>query len=128
MDSGMFRAMQSAAAEALKSGPEWFENVNTAYRNRRKIVEEIMVILDCKFDPRQAGLFLWGRIPESIEDCGTFVDEILEKAHVFITPGFVFGSKGERYIRISLCADEKSLTEAKRRILNLTKSPFEGRQ
>lgn len=118
MDSGMFRAMQAAAIEALHNPPEWYEEVNITYKKRRVIVEEIMDILDCSYDKKQAGLFVWGRIPEGIKDCGAFVDEILEKTNVFVTPGFVFGSRGDRYIRISLCADEKNLTEAKNRIEN----------
>ncbi|MFH0841144.1 MAG: aminotransferase class I/II-fold pyridoxal phosphate-dependent enzyme [Bacteroidota bacterium] len=126
MDSGMFRAIQAAAVEALSNPPLWYENVNSVYERRRKIVEELMDILGCRFDKSQTGLFVWGRIPDHISDCGSFVDEILHKAHVFITPGFIFGSRGERYIRISLCADEKTLTESKVRILNFTASNFIG--
>jgi aspartate/methionine/tyrosine aminotransferase len=116
MDSGMFRAMQTAAVEALGNPPSWYETVNAVYFRRRRIVEEIMDILKCRFDKKQAGLFVWGRIPDEIKSCEEFVEEILTKAHVFITPGFIFGSRGDRYIRISLCADEKPLQEAKRRI------------
>jgi len=116
MDSGMFRAMQTAAVEALGNPPSWYETVNAVYSHRRRIVEEIMDILKCRFDKKQAGLFVWGRIPDEIKSCEEFVEEILTKAHVFITPGFIFGSRGDRYIRISLCADEKPLQEAKRRI------------
>jgi len=128
MDSGMFRAMQAAAVEALSNPPSWYENVNSVYERRRKIVEELMDILGCRFDKSQTGLFVWGRIPDHISDCGSFVDEILHKAHVFITPGFIFGSRGERYIRISLCADEKTLTESKIRILNFTTSNINGKR
>lgn len=120
MDSGMFRAMQAAASEALANPPSWYEKVNSVYERRRKIVEEIMDILGCSFDRSQSGLFVWGRIPGHVHDCESFVDEILNKANVFITPGFIFGSQGRRYIRISLCADEKTLTESKFRILNFT--------
>jgi LL-diaminopimelate aminotransferase len=118
MDSGMFRALQAAAAEALSNPPSWYENINSVYQRRRKIVEEIMDTLGCRFDKSQSGLFVWGKIPEYIPDCESFVENILNKAHVFITPGFIFGSNGSRYIRISLCADEKILTECKTRILN----------
>lgn len=128
MDSGMFRAIQSAAVEALSNPPSWYENVNSVYKRRRIIVEEIMEILGCRFDKSQTGLFVWGRIPDHISDCGSFVDEILHKAHVFITPGFIFGSRGERYIRISLCADEKTLTESKIRILNFMTSNINGKR
>jgi len=118
MDSGMFRALQAAAVEALGNPPSWYDTVNSVYEKRRIIVEEIMNILKCSFDKNQSGLFVWGRIPDDIDSCELFVDEILNNAHVFLTPGFIFGSQGDRYIRISLCADEKMLTEAKRRIVN----------
>lgn len=117
MDSGMFRPLQAAAVEALGNPPSWYETVNSVYAKRRIIVEDIMNILNCSFDKNQSGLFLWGRIPDTVSDCGKFVDEILEKTHVFITPGFIFGKNGNRYIRISLCADEKTLNTAKKRIL-----------
>jgi LL-diaminopimelate aminotransferase len=116
MDSGMFRAMQVAAAEALNNPPDWYDKVNSHYVSRRKIVEGIMDILGCRYDKKQVGLFVWGRIPDSIKDCESFVEDVLNKVNVFLTPGFIFGSNGERYIRISLCADETTLTEAKDRI------------
>jgi LL-diaminopimelate aminotransferase len=118
MDSGMFRGIQAAAAEALGNPPSWYDTVNNIYVKRRKIVEEIMNTLNCRFDRNQTGLFVWGRIPEEITSCEQYVEEILNKANVFITPGFIFGSRGDRYIRISLCADEKTLLEAKKRITN----------
>jgi hypothetical protein len=116
MDSGMFRAMQVAAVEALGNPPSWYETVNRVYFQRRKIVEEIMLLLKCSFNKEQVGLFVWGRLPEEIDSCETFVEEILNKTHVFLTPGFIFGAGGDRYIRISLCADEKTLKVAKTRI------------
>jgi hypothetical protein len=122
MDSGMFRAMQEAAAEALNNPTSWYEKVNNVYLKRRIIVEEIMDLLKCSVDKNQTGLFLWGKIPEQVKSCEDYVEDILQKAHVFITPGFIFGSNGERYIRISLCADEETLVKAKNRItLNLEK-------
>jgi hypothetical protein len=119
MDSGMFLPMQLAAVEALNNPESWYDTVNKAYKERRKTAESIMEILKCKFSKDQVGLFVWGRIPDGIESCESFVEEILTKAHVFLTPGFIFGSRGDRYIRISLCADDKRLKEAKKRILNL---------
>jgi LL-diaminopimelate aminotransferase len=116
MDSGMFRAMQEAAVEALNNPPSWYEKVNSVYLKRRVIVEEIMDLLKCSFDKKQSGLFVWGRLPEEVTSCEDFVEEILTKGNVFITPGFIFGSNGERYIRISLCADEDKLKEARFRI------------
>jgi hypothetical protein len=119
MDSGMFLPMQMAAAEALNNPESWYEMVNAVYTKRRKIVEEIMDILDCRYDKNQVGLFLWGRIPGSIKSCEEYIEEILNKTHVFITPGSIFGENGERYIRISLCAKEERLMEAKERIMKL---------
>ncbi|MFZ0473218.1 MAG: aminotransferase class I/II-fold pyridoxal phosphate-dependent enzyme [Bacteroidales bacterium] len=116
MDSGMFLPVQKAAVEALSNPPEWYDQINLVYKKRRKTVEEIMDILGCRYDKNQVGLFLWGRIPESVASCEEYVEAILNEAGVFITPGFIFGSRGERYIRISLCASEDLLEEAKRRI------------
>ncbi len=109
MDSGMFLPMQMAAAEALNNPESWYETVNAVYTKRRKTVEEIMDILDCRYDKSQVGLFLWGRIPDSIKSCEEYIEDILNKTHVFITPGFIFGDNGARYIRISLCATEQRL-------------------
>jgi aspartate/methionine/tyrosine aminotransferase len=119
MDSGMFLPMQMAAVEALNNHESWYDTVNAVYIKRRKIVEEIMDILNCRYEKSQVGLFIWGRIPEDIINCEIYVEEILNMSHVFITPGFIFGKNGERYIRISLCANEKRLLEAKERILKL---------
>jgi aspartate/methionine/tyrosine aminotransferase len=119
MDSGMFLPLQMAAVEALGNPESWYEKVNSVYLKRRRIVEEIMDLLNCRYNTQQVGLFLWGRIAEDIVNCEAYVEEILNKAHVFITPGFIFGDQGERYIRISLCADENKLTEAKERLKKL---------
>jgi len=119
MDSGMFLPMQMAAVEALNNPDSWYDTVNSVYKKRRKIVEEIMEILNCRYDKTQIGLFVWGRIPENINNCEMYIEEILNKSHVFITPGFIFGRNGERYIRISLCANENRLTEAKSRLLKI---------
>lgn len=119
MDSGMFLPLQLAAVEALNNPESWYVTVNEAYAERRKTAESIMEILGCTFDLSQSGMFLWGKIPDSIASCESFVEEILNKALVFITPGFIFGSRGDRYIRISLCAENNRLKEAKERILSL---------
>ena len=116
MDSGMFLPMQMAAIEALNNPDSWYDTVNSVYKKRRVIVEEIMEILNCSFDKSQVGLFVWGRLPDEIVSCESYIEEILNKSHVFITPGFIFGKNGERYIRISLCASEKRLMEAKERL------------
>ena len=120
MDSGMFLPLQLAAVEALNNPPSWYDTVNKVYKERRKTAESIMGLLRCRFSKEQTGLFVWGRIPDEIENCEAFVEEILNKAHVFITPGFIFGSQGDRYIRISLCADNDRLNQAKRRIETLS--------
>jgi len=119
IDSGMFRPLQLAAVEALNNGKEWYESMNRTYAERRKIAEKILNVLDCTFDEKQVGLFLWGKIPDIQESSEFISDEVLYKANVFITPGFIFGSNGERFIRISLCCDEKVLNEALQRIKEL---------
>lgn len=116
MDSGMFYALQMAAVEALNNPPEWHDRINIVYRKRRIIAEEIMDILGCRYDRSQTGLFLWGKVPEMISNTESFVEELLTGTGVFITPGFIFGSNGDGYIRISLCADESKLLEAKNRL------------
>ena len=123
IDSGTFRALQLAAAEALtNSTEEWHRemNVNT-YARRRVIAEEIMTTLGCSFDATQTGMFLWGRIPEEIADVEDLTERVLHEARVFITPGFIFGSNGKRYIRISLCAKEEKMQEALKRIREMVK-------
>jgi len=126
MDSGMLLPVQLAAAEALNNPESWYEEINSVYLKRRKIAGEIMKALGCKFDPDQTGLFLWGRIPENIESCNSLTDDLLNKAHLFITPGFIFGKNGERYIRISLCADEKTLLNAKERVVKYSKLGYKN--
>ena len=116
IDSGMFRPLQMAATKALSCGQEWYDQLNEVYRNQRDIAEKIMKALGRSYDPSQAGLFVWGKIPDSATDAESLADEILYNAHVFITPGFIFGSRGNRYIRISLCAPEKKMQEALHRI------------
>ena len=119
VDSGMFRPLQLAAAEALHNSEEWHATFNRdVYAKRRAVAEEIMKTLGCTFDPNQVGMFLWGRIPDSYNDVEELTERILHEARVFITPGFIFGSNGKRYIRISLCAKEEKLQEALNRIRN----------
>ena len=119
IDSGMFRAMQLAAATALDAGEEWYEGNNRNYRNRRRLAGEIMQALGCTYDEKQVGMFLWGRIPDSYADVEELTERVLHEARVFITPGFIFGSNGKRYIRISLCCKDTKLEEALRRIKEL---------
>lgn len=121
IDSGTFRGLQLAAAEALNNNTEeWHTEANiVTYRRRRDIAEKIMTTLGCSFDPEQVGMFLWGRIPESYSNCEELTEKVLHEARVFITPGFIFGSNGERYIRISLCAKDEKIQEALERIQKL---------
>ena len=118
IDSGTFRGLQLAAAEAYNTNtPEWHQEYNVnVYRRRRDIAEQIMTALKCTFDKNQVGMFLWGKIPEKYNDVEELTEKILHEAHVFITPGFIFGSNGERYIRISLCAKDEKIKEALNRI------------
>ena len=120
IDSGTFRGIQLAAAAALSNEAEWHREANIeTYARRRKYAERIMDVLGCKYAPNQVGMFLWGRIPDSYSNCEELTERVLHEARVFITPGFIFGSKGERYIRISLCAKEEKIQNALERIERL---------
>ena len=122
IDSGTFRGIQLAAAAALSNEAEWHREANIeTYARRRKYAERIMDVLGCKYDPNQVGMFLWGRIPDSYSNCEELTERVLHEARVFIPPGFIFGSKGERYIRISLCAKEEKIQNALERIERLKK-------
>lgn len=117
IDSGMFRPLQLAAAEALHNEDSWHEAMNIdLYGKRRAVAEQIMDILGCTYDKNQVGMFVWGKIPAQLNDVEELTEKILHEARVFITPGFIFGSNGARYIRISLCATEQKLKEALERI------------
>lgn len=119
VDSGQFKPVMLAAAKALTLGHEWFEELNSVYASRRKIAEQIMTELGCSFDPSQRGLFLWGRIPDSAPNSEAVADRVLNEARVFITPGFIFGHNGDRYIRLSLCATEENMLRALDRIKSM---------
>lgn len=119
IDSGQFKPLMLAASKALECNKEWYDEVNKTYASRRLIAEDIMRALGCHFDPTQRGLFLWGRIPDQYEGSEQLADRILYEAGVFLTPGFIFGSNGNRYIRISLCATNEKMLEALQRIKKL---------
>jgi len=120
IDSGQFKPMQVAAIAALNNSDEWHREMNIKlYRNRRELAEEILKTLGCTFDETQVGMFLWGKIPEKYSDSAELADKVLYDAKVFITPGFIFGDKGNRYIRLSLCANDKMLGDALDRIKKL---------
>lgn len=121
IDSGMFAAVQLAAAKALEADEAWYEENNANYRNRRHLAGEIMETLGCTFDPKQVGMFLWGKIPNTCAHVEELTEQVLHQARVFITPGFIFGSNGARYIRLSLCCQEDKLAEALKRIQSMNK-------
>ena len=113
MDSGMFRPMQLAAVKALNMPKEWYDGMNKVYAQRRALAQAILEKVGAEVAPGQVGMFLWGKVAgKGVEIC----DDVLYKAKVFITPGFIFGSNGENYIRISLCANEQTLARALERI------------
>ncbi len=116
IDSGQFKPLMLAAVKGLQVDDDWYNVLNDVYSRRRAIAEQIMDELGCSFDPKQKGLFLWGRIPAEAESSESLADNVLYNARVFITPGFIFGSNGDRYIRISLCATEENMQRALDRI------------
>lgn len=117
IDSGTFRALQLAAAQAYHNTDEWHEEYNyKVYAHRRALAGKIMDALGCKWDKKSVGMFLWGRIPDHYSDVEELTEKVLHDARVFLTPGFIFGTNGKRYIRISLCATEEKIAEALERI------------
>ncbi|TCZ74378.1 pyridoxal phosphate-dependent aminotransferase [Flaviaesturariibacter aridisoli] len=116
MDSGMFQPLQQAAVTALGLGAEWYAALNDTYRSRRAAAGALLELLGCSYDPGQAGMFLWARIPGHWSDGFALSDAVLDGARVFLTPGGIFGSQGDRYLRISLCSPGERFTEAADRI------------
>lgn len=116
MDSGMFLPIQLAAVEALKSDHAWFDSMNETYKKRRDYVWKILDKMNCTYKKGQTGLFIWAKAPDYVESVESFVDDILYNARVFVAPGFIFGSNGERFVRISLCSKTEVLEEALKRI------------
>lgn len=116
IDSGQFKPLMLAAVKGLQVDAEWYDTLNSVYASRRAVAEDIMRELGCRFDEKQRGMFLWGRIPDDEASSEALADRVLYDARVFITPGFIFGSNGERYVRISLCATEENMRRALDRI------------
>lgn len=116
MDSGMFLPVQLAAAKALGLGKEWYDEVNKVYTARREKVFRLLKQLKCRFSKEQAGLFVWAKVPGKYKNGDALSDELLYNHGVFITPGKIFGSAGEKYVRVSLCVTEAKLEEARQRI------------
>ena len=119
IESGQFKPMQYAAAKALQADKSWYDGMNRVYRSRRDLAGQIMEALGCTYDEQRVGMFLWGRIPDSAESAEAIANKVLYEARVFLTPGFIFGSRGERYIRISLCCKNEALQEALNRVKSL---------
>lgn len=116
MDSGMFLALQMAAARALSLDASWYDTLNEMYAERRVLAQKLLKKLGCKVQKEQVGLFLWAKIPEEVQDGYAFSDQILYDHQIFITPGGIFGSEGTRYIRISLCSSLETLQKAMQKI------------
>lgn len=119
VDSGMFRPIQDAAVRALQNSESWHAARNAEYAQRRKLAFQLLDALGCSYSQEQEGMFVWAKIDEAQESSEKFVDSILQKYHVFLTPGFIFGTKGNRYIRVSLCNQNNILKEAISRVNNL---------
>ncbi|MBL7857866.1 MAG: aminotransferase class I/II-fold pyridoxal phosphate-dependent enzyme [Cyclobacteriaceae bacterium] len=126
MDSGMFLGLQHAAVEALKNDTSWFTALNTIYSLRKNVAKQILEVLGCSYDDQQSGLFVWAKAPDHIPNVEKWIDEILYATKVFITPGFIFGETGRRYIRISLCCTEEILKQALVRIAGFVQEKSTG--
>lgn len=118
MDSGMFKPLQEAAAKALMLDQSWFNDMNDLYAQRREVVWQIMNQLECSYDKNQVGMFIWAKVPSKAISGEALSDSVLESTNVFVTPGLIFGSNGEQYIRISLCTPVERLNQALERIKN----------
>lgn len=119
MDSGMYKPIQLAATKALNAGKEWFDSLNKIYTIRRETVFKMLNQMECIYNPNQNGMFVWAQIPDTFNNGEEFSDYYLNKANIFITPGNIFGSNGNKFIRVSLCTENSILTEATKRIKNL---------
>lgn len=112
MDSGMFFGIQKGAIAALQAKANWFRQLNEVYTKRRELVFQLADLLKADYDPNSSGLFVWAKLRDSSKTSADFIEEILQKHYVFITPGSIFGSRGEGYIRFSLCVEAKKISEA----------------
>ncbi|MEY3921621.1 MAG: hypothetical protein RL634_1382 [Bacteroidota bacterium] len=116
MDSGMFLPVQLAAAKALSLDEQWHDEVNAIYAARKNEAHQLLDLLGCQYSKEQVGMFVWAKIPSTYSNGFEISDDILGKAKVFITPGGIFGSAGEKFIRVSLCSKKEVLQEAIERI------------
>ena len=119
LDSGMFLPIQHAAIQALANSETWHQERNSVYRRRRELIYQLLDVLNCKYSKDATGMFVWGRVPDEVADVETFLNQILYEAHVFLTPGKIFGSNGERYVRVSVCATEENIVKAIKNIQSL---------
>ncbi len=122
MDSGMFLPLQLAAAKALELGEEWHRDLNRVYAQRRAKAWQLLDLLGCSYKPGQAGLFIWAKCPDGYADGYACSDDVLARANVFITPGGIFGERGKKFVRVSLCASEEKIDQAIARIENAFKN------
>ena len=116
IDSGMFYGIQKGAITALKLGKDWFETQNKIYEKRRNLIFKLAAKLNCTYDENSVGLFVWAKLPANLNTAETFVDELLYKKNIFVTPGTIFGNNGEGFARFSLCIKEEKIIEAINRI------------
>src|SRR5690606_17501406 len=115
MDSGMFYGIQKGAIAALKSGPDWFEALDGVYTRRRELMFQLADALGCRYDRNAVGMFLWAELPKGSKDSEDYIDQLLHEKDIFVAPGTIFGSKGQGYIRFSLCVKEEKIIEAIKR-------------
>ncbi|MCQ0110607.1 pyridoxal phosphate-dependent aminotransferase [Zhouia amylolytica] len=112
MDSGMFYSLQKGAVKALELSNGWYDRINEQYQKRRELIYELADRLDCEYDRNAVGMFVWAKVPDHVESVEAFIDEVLYNQSIFITPGSIFGSNGDRFIRFSLCVPEDKIKEA----------------
>jgi aspartate/methionine/tyrosine aminotransferase len=127
-DSGMFKAIQEGAMVALNQPKEWFDGLNQVYKDRKNYFLKLLGVLGCSVRPNQKGMFLWAQVPDTIENVEEWLDELLFTSHIFITPGFIFGREGARFIRISLCTPKERILEAMDRLVKKNSTPVEVKE
>ncbi|XOV67872.1 MAG: pyridoxal phosphate-dependent aminotransferase [Fluviicola sp.] len=119
IDSGMYWSIQQGAAEALKQNISWIQNLNQEYSERLSAMRKLLDEIDCRYDEKARGMFVWARVPENYKNGGQLAEELLYETGIFVAPGHVFGSNGQEYIRCSLCAPQEEIEKAIKRIQNL---------
>ena len=112
MDSGMFYGIQKGAVAALESTDAWYSNLNEVYKERRDLIFKLADKLGCVYDEHAVGMFVWAKLPISVNSSEEFINNVLYDKDIFITPGTIFGSNGEGYIRFSLCVTKEKIQEA----------------